>query len=148
MQCSSVISEEGKRMRWVPWSLQLSAEAFSAPRYKTGTPSENNGLAESKREMEFRATDAQLELVEHSIREEELRREGAPKLCRGIPLRIWWTPSSMCVRWCSMNLGKEQPLSKDKLLRNNELGNDRNLGRAGKPLISYHLEWRSLVEQH
>ena len=148
MQCSSIISEEGKRMRWVPWSLQLSAEAFSAPRYKTGTPSENNVLAESKREMEFRATDAQLELVGHSMREEELCGEGAPKLCIGIPLRIWWTPSCTCVRWCSMSLGKEQLLSQDKLLWNNELGNDRNLGRAGKPLISYHLEWRNRVEQH
>ena len=46
-------------------------------------PSENRGLAELKREMACRATDARREFVGQSSSGKELCREGAPKICLG-----------------------------------------------------------------
>lgn len=122
-------------------------EAFSALQYEWEPHQITKVLLSWRERDRIECYWPMLELLGQSIRKEELHREGAPKIYTGIPLRVWWTPSCMCVRWYSMSLGKEQLLSKDKLLWYCD-GNDQNLSRAGKPFISYDLEWRNLVEQH
>lgn len=68
-------------------------------------------------------------------------QEGAPKICRGV-LSIWWMLSGTCVSCYSRNLGKEQPVDREKFPCCRELNGGQSLSRAVQPLVSYHLETR------